>query len=220
MRKTSMSLILFFVFLFGQATWVLATDAMPPEPPEPPQEQQPPSSEVPAEQPRRTSHWRESGLQRRYLAPIRPIGVVRVLFFENGDETPLAQSFGVSFGLKYLQPFELEVGFSAFDLSYSAFANTGISWNIYSIRNHKGQGIDVRMAGLIGYRFLRINDAYGIDDFHAATTTFSIETNFWLAPHFGLHFQLAGGVGFWFQSTDPHVPPLFPEFRAAFGVSF
>jgi len=155
-----------------------------------------------------------------YAHHFRPIASVSGVFFGNGEALPVTQSFGVVAGLKFLQPLELEVGASFFDFSYSVFTNAGASWAIGKWRNIRGAGLELRGGVLAGYRFLRKDDEFGVDDFHGVTTSAAIEFNIWLSRRFGIHFHFAGGLGFWVARTDKSMPVAFPEFRSAVGIIF
>lgn len=150
----------------------------------------------------------------------RPIGVFRMMYFGNGDALPVTDSFGISAGLKVIQPFELEVGVSFFDFTFSTFANAGYSWEVFHARGRSGAGLEMRVAALGGYRYMRIDDHLGVDEAHAVTASGAVEFNLWLAPRFGLQLQFAGGVGVWVSRTDLSMPIVYPEFRTAFGFVF
>lgn len=181
----------------------------------PPPQNQPPQNQPPA-QPYRPSRVRRRRAKDHHF---RPIGAFRLMYIGDGsDDEP--HSFGLSFGLKVLQPIELEVGVSFFPGSYSMFANTGFSWALIHRRNHRGAGVEARIAALAGYRYLHIDDFQGRDDFHGIAALGAIEFNLWFSQRFGLQLQLAGGLGFWVARSDLAMPIAYPEFRTALGILF
>lgn len=219
------------VFLLGSAFFMGRTASAAPHSPPPDYQNAPKHSEVQRaphrhrsnEAPRRYRRYRRqrSRVHRRFInTRFRPIASLRLMYFGNGDFVPVTNSFGISATLKVLQPFEIEVGASFVDISQSAFANVGYSWELFHARRQSGVGFEMRIAALTGYRYMRIDDDLGVDSFHAVTVSTSLEFNLWLSQHFGFQLQFTGGLGVVTHRTDVRLPIVYPEFRTAFGVIF
>lgn len=142
------------------------------------------------------------------------------MYFGNGDAVPITSSFGMSFELKLFQPAVIEGGVSFYDYDYSIFVNAGYSFELVQARSRQGGGVEVRLATLLGYKWMHVDQLAGVDEFHGITVNANLELNIWFNRRIGLQFQLGGGFGIWVAASNTSVPPLFPELRIAIGILF
>jgi hypothetical protein len=105
---------------------------------------------------------------------------------------------------------DVEGGGSALFLTRGWYVRAGPRWLFEDWRDENDRGLTLRLSALAGFKRVELtNEAF--QGFHVA---FALEFTWWLARHFGLSVQLAGG------GTVRTWPTFFPDLRLGLGTSF
>lgn len=154
--------------------------------------------------------------------PPRPLGAVRLSLLSGVPDL-----VGLSGALTALRPLEVEVGASWLVQLVSVYARGGLALALRDDRGAAGRGWTMHLGLFVGYRYMRVLDAFVLPDSGAtpeawyATVNTGFEAVYWFRPHLGLDFHATLGAMLPLGTpTLRSVIPVIPDARVAVGLAF
>jgi hypothetical protein len=123
---------------------------------------------------------------------------------------------GLSVSVNGFRPLALEAGCGLQPNNF--YARVGVARQIADRRNGRGQGWTKHYTVLGGYRFLYFPDFES--RFDGASLAAQWQSVQWLAPHFGLEFQVTAGLMLGYFASPYDVWSPLPDLRIAIGLAF
>ncbi len=114
----------------------------------------------------------------------------------------------------------VEGGVGTLGLALTAHLRAGVALPLVDARDDEGAGPSVFLTPLLGYRYMESVPFDIAHQFHGINGVLALDGAWWLARHFGVGLQLAGGAAVWLAKTNPDAPPVVPDLRLSIGLMF